>query len=121
MPDGKLTLRVLDVYGKPVTERVDVSLRNQTLSDNRLLRDLDVSTTPVLTGLNVFPNGRYILEVDALSYHTVSRIVSIPPDGNGDVTITLPVNPKKVIRVLFPDFATLLPDARGLLERSSKV
>src|SRR5215468_2262428 len=108
MPDGRLTLKVLDVYGAPVTERVDVSLRNQTLADNRLLRDLDVSSSPVLTGLNVFPNGRYALELDALSYHTVSRFVSIPPDGNGGVTITLPVNPKKVIRVQFPDYSALL-------------
>src|ERR1044071_9337018 len=117
MPDGKLTLKVLDVYGNPVTEPVDLLLQNQTLSDTRTLRDLNVGATRVITGLNVFPNGRYRLELDALSYHTVSRFVSIPPDGNGEVTITLPVNPKKVIRVKFPDYTTLSDEVRGLLER----
>jgi hypothetical protein len=100
---------------------MDVSLQNQTLSDNRLVRGLKAKPTPVLTGLNVFPNGRYRLEVDTLSYHPVSLFVSIPPDGNGDTTVTLPVNPKKVIRVNFPDYGALSTDVRGLLERSPKV
>ena len=95
MPDGKLTLKVVDVYGAPVGEPVDVLLQNQTLSDTRNFRNLDVSKTVVIPGMNIFPNGRYRLEVDALSYHTVSRFINIPPDGNGEVTITLPVNPRK--------------------------
>ena len=123
MPDGKLTLHVLDVFGKPVTEKVDVLMNNQTLSDAPAFRDLDVSGTRVLTGLNVFPNGRYRLEVDGLSYHTVSRFINIPPDGNGEVTITLPVNPKKVLRAEFPEFGarTVPEEAWALLERSSNV
>ncbi len=123
MPDGKLKLTVLDVYGNPVTEKVDVFLNNQTLSDTPAFRDLDVSRTRALKGLNVFPNGRYRLEVDGLSYHTVSRFVNIPADGNGEVTITLPVNPKKVLRVDFPQFGSnsVPEDAWNLLERSSKV
>ena len=123
MPNGKLLLSVLDVYGRPVTEKVDIFLNNQTLSDARSLRDLDVSHTRELTGLNVFPNGRYRLEIDALSYHTVSRFVSIPPDGSQEVTITLPINPKKVVRVDFPEYgsAAICDDARALLERSSNV
>jgi len=123
MPDGKLVLRVLDVYGAPIQEKVDVFLKNQTLSDAPAFRDLDVSQAPQLIGLNVFPNGRYRIEVDGLSYHTVSRFVQIPPDGNGEVTITLPVNPKKILRVDFPDYesATIPDDARSLLERSPNV
>src|SRR5919197_5648691 len=111
MPEGKLRLQVLDVYGEPVAERVDVFMKNQTLSDAPVFRDLDVSSTRVLAGLNVFPWGRYRLEVDALSYHTVSRFVSIPPNGNGEAIVTLPVNPKKVVRGEFPPFASpAVPD-----------
>jgi hypothetical protein len=121
MPDGKLTLKVLDVYGNAVGERVDVLLQNQSLSDNRNLRGLDVSKTRVIEGLHVFPNGRYRLEVDALSYHTVSRFVNIPPNGNGEVTVTLPVNPKKVVSAKFPDYAALPQEARALLEASANV
>jgi hypothetical protein len=123
MPDGKLTLKVLDVFGSPVLERVDVFLKNQTLSDAPAFRELDVGSTRVLSGLNIFPNGRYRLEVDALSYHTVSRFINIPPDGIGEVTITLPVNPKKVVRVDFPPFGsgTVPDDAWALLERCPRV
>ena len=121
MPDGKLTLKVIDVYGEPVGEPVDVLLQNQTLSDTKNFRNLDVGKTVVIPGMNVFPNGRYRLEVDAMSYHSVSRFMNIPPDGNGEVTITLPVNPKKVIRAIFPDYRTLAPEARVLLEASSNV
>src|SRR5438094_26278 len=123
MPKGKLKLTVVDVYGKPIGENVDVFLKNQTLSDTPVFRDLDVSGTVDLKGLNIFPNGRYSIEVDALSYHAVSRFISIPPNGAGEVTITLPVNPKKVIRGDFPNYASpnIPDDARKLLERSTTV
>jgi hypothetical protein len=123
MPNGKLVLSVLDVYGKPIAEKVDIFLKNQKLSDAPSFRDSDVSKKLELTGLNVFPNGLYSLEIDALSYQTVSRFVSIPPGGSQKVTITLPVNPKKVIRVDFREYGspTIPDDARALLERSPHV
>jgi len=123
MPNGKLVLSVVDVYGRPITEKVDILLQNQTLSDAPSLREFDVSQKRELTGLNVFPHGRYRLEIDALSYHAVSRFVSIPPGGSQEVTITLPVNPKKVVRAEFPEYgSSVIPDdARALLERSPKV
>ena len=121
MPDGTLQLTVADVYGAPIGEPVDVFLKNQTLSDAPALRNLDVGTPKILTGLNVFPNGNYRMELDALSYHTVSRFVSIPPSKGGQVNITLPVNPKKVLGVTFPGYETLTNDARTLLENSPRV
>jgi hypothetical protein len=121
MPDGKLTLQVRDVLGDSVTEPVDIFLKNQTLSDTPALRQQNLANGLVLSGLNVFPNGQYRLEIDALSYQTVSRFVSIPPDGNGAVAITLPINPSKVLSVKFPAYNTLQDDARALLERSSNV
>jgi hypothetical protein len=114
-------LQVRDVNGVPVTEPVDVFLQNQTLNDAPALRNLDIRNGRLLTGLNIFPNGRYRIEIDALSYHTVSQFVSIPPDGNGAIGITVPVNPKKVLRTQFPAYADLLSDARALLERSPHV
>src|SRR5215467_1244109 len=121
VPDGKLELTVRDVLGNAVGEPVDVFLRNQTLSDTPAFRQLDVTNPVNITGLNVFPNGMYRIEVDSPSYHAVSRFVSIPPSGDGEVLITLPVNPRKVIRVDFPDFAALPQDARDLLGGSANV
>jgi hypothetical protein len=121
MPQGKLRLEIMDVFGKPIGENADVFLTNQTLSDAPAFRNLDVTNPVSITGLNVFPNGMYRIEVDASSYHTVSRFVSIPADGNGEVAITLPINPKKVIAVEFPDYSAILQDARDLLSRSNNL
>jgi hypothetical protein len=121
MADGKLELTVRDVLGNPIGEPADVFLRNQTLSDAPAFRQLNVTTPVNITGLNSGPNGRYRIEVDSLSYHTVSRFISIPASGEGEVLITLPVNPKKVIRVDFPDFGALPQAARDLLGRSGNV
>ena len=52
--DGKLSLQVLDVHGNPITEPVDVFMKNQTLSDAPAVRDLDVTTTRDITGLVYF-------------------------------------------------------------------
>ena len=103
MPDGTLLLTVTGVGGDPVTEPVDIFLKNQTLSDNPAMRHHDLSKPKLLTGLNVAPNGRYSIELDALSYHTVSRFITIPPGGNGKLAMLLPINPKKVLSVTFPD------------------
>jgi hypothetical protein len=123
LPDGRLTIDVFDVHGNHVEEPVDILLRNQTLSDAPVYRDVNVATTREITGLNTFPNGIYRLEVDGPSYHPVSRFVSIPPDGNGTVAVTLPVNPKKVVRVEFPPFrsANIPADAWTLLEHSANL
>src|SRR5690349_6389991 len=114
MPEGTLALSVVDVFGSPVTEGVDVFLKNQTLSDSPAFRNLDVSKTRVLLGLNTDPNGVYRLKVDALSYHTVSRFVNIPADGKGESVIILPVNPKKVLRIEAPAFGDPKIPARCL-------
>ena len=123
MPDGTLLLQVMDVHGRPIDEPADVLLQNLALSDTRNLRNLDVSHPRSIPDMNIFPNGLYRLEVDTLSYHTVSRFVNIPPDGNGEVAITLPINPKKVVKANFPAFgdAKISRDAWDLLDRSSQV
>lgn len=123
MPNGRLSLQVIDVYGQPIAETVDVLMKNQTLSDAPVFRDLDGSVTQILTGLNVFPNGRYRLEADSLPYHPVSRFINIPANGNGQLVLTLPVNPKKVVSVDFPAYkAPSIPaDAWKLLEQTSNM
>jgi hypothetical protein len=104
MLKGKLKLSVVDVFGDFVTEPVDVILKSLMLSQVVKLRDVDVRKPVVIDGLNPAPNGSYRIEVDAMSYHAVSRFVNVPASGTGGVTITLPVNPKKVRSIVFPAF-----------------
>ncbi len=120
MPDGTLHLTVTTVSGDPIKESLDVFLQNQTLHDAPAWRHLELRTPKRLSGLNVAPNGTYRLEIDGLSYQTVSRFVTVPPDGKGSVVVALPVNPKKVLRIVAPPYDGLLPDAQALLARSTK-
>lgn len=123
MANGRLNLTVLDVYGDHITERVDIFLRNQILSQTFALRDRDVTKTLVIGGLEAGPNGRYKVEIDSMSYRAVALFKNIPASGSAELTVTLPVNPKKVIRVEFPAYGSqkIAADAWQLLEDSTIV
>src|SRR5712692_1164373 len=119
--NGKLQLDILDVYGDHLRENADIFLRHQTLSDDPSFRGLDVSKTILITNLNQAPQGLYPLEIDAPSYQVVSQFVDIASSGTTAEEFTLPVNPSRVLAVQFPSYASLLDDARRLLEASQKV
>ena len=116
MPNGRLELSVLDVYGDPVVEPVDVFLRHQSLAHDPTLRG--VKSLLTIEGLYQSPQGLYSIEVDAPSYLAVSQFVNIPADGARTLAITLPVNKDRVVDVTFPVFANISEDARRLLTGS---
>lgn len=118
---GTLRLSLLDVYGKPISESVDIFLRNQTLSDDPVIRGIDGSKTIEITGLHETPQGLYRLEIDALSYQPVSQFVNVGSSGPTEKAFTLPVDHNKVVSVQFPAFADILADARTLLQNSAQV
>ena len=120
MPDGILRLRIVDVYGDFLNERVDIFLRHQTLADDPAFRALDAKKLIEIKGLHQIPQGLYRLEIDAPSYQAVSQFVNIE-GGPTEKTITLPVNRDKVVAVSFPAFGTILSDAQTLLTNSAKV
>lgn len=119
MPDGVLNLSVVDVYGDPLKEPVDVFLRNQTLSDDPAFRALKPAKVIAIQGLNQSPQGLYRLEVDAPSYLAVSQFVNIPSSGAARLVVAMPVNKDRVAGVTFPAFGTLDPDAQRLLTAST--
>lgn len=119
MPDGVLNLSVIDVYGETVDEPIDVFLRHQTLTEDRAVRGVKPAKTIAIGGLRQSPQGRYRIEVDAPSYVAVSRFINIPSEGPDNLSLTLPVNKDRVVRVDFPAFAALADDAQRLLDAST--
>ncbi|MDX2153557.1 MAG: hypothetical protein SFV54_22620 [Bryobacteraceae bacterium] len=114
---GKLRLELIDVYGKPIDEKVDVILRHQSLSDHKRAT-ADASKRFVIPDLHANPQGLYRMEIDPPSYMPVGWFVNIRNQGFTDRTITFPVDSRKVLRPSFPEF-TALPYAQKLLDDSA--
>ena len=117
MNDGKLNLKVLDVYGDPIAEPIDIFLDNRTLTDKQAIHGARGKSFTI-PNLHRTPEGVYSVEVDAPSYCGVKLLTRIPASGNGDLTVTLPVNKDRITGVTFPLFATLDGDTQRVLNAS---
>ncbi|HYH85813.1 MAG TPA: hypothetical protein VEX60_10035, partial [Pyrinomonadaceae bacterium] len=118
----RLRLTLLDVYGSPLQDRVNISLRNRALaSENKEARGLDASKELVIENVRGAPQGLYDLIVTPASHLPVRRFVNVGASGDTSLTLTLPVNPEKVVRVEFPEFQSLSRDAQRLLSASENV
>lgn len=117
MNDGKLVLTVLDVYGDPIAEPIDIFLDNRTLTDKQAIHGA-LGKSFTIPNLHRTPEGVYSVEVDAPSYTGVKLLTRIPPSGDGELTVTLPVNKDRVTGVIFPKFAELNGVAQLLLNNS---
>src|SRR5262245_42455101 len=115
----KLSLDLLDVYGKRLGELVDIDLRHQTLSEHKVVRGVPASKRIVITGLRGNPQGLYRIEIDPPAYLTVSQFVNLNASGATDETVTFPIDPKKVVGVDFPKYQDL--DFKPLLKNSDKI
>lgn len=115
-----LRLEVLDVYGKPISEKVDVMLRHRVLSQ---FKKKSASGTKKIDipGLFGDPQGAYLLEVDAPAYQFVSDFINMKSSGITSLTRILPIDPSKVKSVNFPAFSNLDEDLGDLLEKSNSV
>lgn len=118
--NAKLTLRLVNAEGDFLKEKVDILLRNQTLSGLKKAT-VTVSKTVKVAGLSGPPRGLYRMEIDPPSYLTVNRFVSVRAGDNTALEIVFPIDPKKVTKVVFPKFTALPDGARALLERSGEV
>jgi hypothetical protein len=118
---GKLKLNLVDVFGRRLQERVDVSLRNLHLTHAPVLRRLDASKTINITDLFSGPQGIYQLTIDPPSYHPVSRFINVRSGGQTEVTVPFPVDISKIVSVTFPTFPNLTRELRTLLTNSPNV
>jgi hypothetical protein len=118
--DGKLKLSLVDVYGNPLGEKVDVTLRNQTLTDNKTF-SVKAAKKILIQDLYGAPQGLYRIEIDPSAYLPVSQFVSLKASGITDLSITFPVDSNKVRKVNFPSFGDLPSDLQRLLNDSDAV
>jgi hypothetical protein len=116
----KLRLELVDVYGAPLKEEVDVLLRHQVLSDF-IRRRVNAATRIEITGLRGAPQGSYRLEIDPPSYQYVSLFLNMKASGITPLKLVFPVDPDKITKVNFPAYTQLSGDLRRLLENSANV
>lgn len=119
---GKLHLELLNVYGEPLGEKVDIILRHQQLTDTRIVKGVTASSKKILIGdLYANPQGIYLLEIDPPSYLPVRHFVNIKSSGFTDKQLIFPVDRNKVVDVKFPKFSQLSADAQRILNNSDQV
>ncbi|HEY0097715.1 MAG TPA: hypothetical protein VGB76_02075 [Pyrinomonadaceae bacterium] len=118
--NGKLELELVDVHGQFLDERVDVMLRHRVLS-HFVKKTQKASAKFTIPNLHAEPQGLYRIESVPLSYMPVDDNIKIKGSGTTPYRAVFPVDPKKVIKVNFPRYDKLPPDALTLLSRSDKV
>jgi hypothetical protein len=119
--DGTLKLTFHDVRGQRLKERVDVILRHQVLADVRIAKNVAGDRANLIKDLHSTPQGVYRILVDPPSYLAVSQFVTVKSGSPTDLTLTFPVDPRKIKSVSFPSYHGLPAHARDLLEASSSV
>lgn len=105
-----LKLRLVDVNGRLLQEPADVLLRRQSTSVTKKVRSA-AGKTLTIGDLN---NDVYSVQVDPPSYRAAGVFVMVGA-GSTDLTMTFPVDPSKVARLIAPTFAKLAADGRRLL------
>jgi hypothetical protein len=119
--NGKLRLELLDVFGRRLQERVDISLRNLHLSHAPAFRNKDASRVIQINDLHAGAQGIYQVTVDPPSYHPVSRFVTVRTGGTTEMTIPFPADIRKVAGVTFPPYASVVRGLRDVLGESRSV
>jgi hypothetical protein len=93
--DGQLRLSLLNVYAELLGQNVDIILRHQSLTDNRVA-SASASKRILIKDLCGAPQGLYRIEIDPPSYLPVSQFVSLKASGITYLEITFPIDPQKV-------------------------
>lgn len=118
---GTLKLKIVNVTGKPIKERVTIDLRHRELSDRQVFKDVDASKTIVIENLHDTPRGTYILTVKSTAYHTLRRFVRIA--GATRLTCHVAIHKSKATPK-FPTYEQLKtdhPHVTNVLERSDQL
>jgi hypothetical protein len=118
---GQVRLDLVDVKGKRLGGKVDISLQHQVLSHAPKVNGQDASKKILIKNLFGAPQGLYRIEIDPSAYLPTSRFVNLEASDITDLKVSFAIDPRRVIDVNFPAFADLPSDTRTLLENSNQV
>lgn len=105
-----LKLRLVDVKDRLLAEAADVMLRRQSTSVMTKVR----SQAGKALKIDNLASDVYSVQVDPASYRATGQFVMVGA-GSTDLTMTFPVDPAKVTRIIPPAFTTLGPDGQRVL------
>ncbi len=109
----KLMLSLVNVHSQPLSEPADIMLRHQETGAPLVVRGATGSPI-VVEGCKA---GVYLVQVDPASYLATGAFVMT---GNRQpVVMTFPVDPRKVVRVIFPSYSALCDDAKRMLKTTA--
>jgi hypothetical protein len=115
-----LRLDLVDVYGNPLNENVDLIFRHLEL-DEVVRKMVKPKGTIDIVGLRGMPLGRYQAEIDPHSYQYSSFFLNMKASGITALKQKFAIDPKKVVSVDFPAYNKLNQIVKELLSRSSQV
>lgn len=118
--NGRLKLELVDSRGDFLSERVDIYLYHQSLSETVAAREVMASKAIVLDGLRTGPYALYRLFIDPPSFRPVSLFVNISESKINERTVTFAVDPGKVLNLRAPEWPELV-FAQTFLEASTNV
>lgn len=115
---GNLVFDFFDVYGKRVKDRIDVTLKHQTLSHSEHKKDHQGNKRLKFTGLDSTQGGAYHVLVFPTRYRPVSMFVRVHEGKTVQQSFVLPVDPDRVADVEFPEYEDLAADLKSVLQAS---
>lgn len=115
---GKLKLNFLDVYRKPLKDKVNVSLRHRVLADSHNKPNRDASKILLITGLQSSDTGIYKVDVAPSKYRPISRFVIVREGRTTEEKFVLPVEPGKVVGLDAPPYDALAKELKDVLKVS---
>lgn len=116
--EGRLTLKLVDVTGKRLRDKVTITLQHRSLSHKRTKRNADPADKIVIDGLHAVPKGWYRMVLEPKKYRPVSHYVNVK--SNTRRTVVFSIDPDKAAPT-FPRYNRLDRGLVDVLERSDKV
>src|SRR5262245_32855589 len=115
---GNAIFDFLDVSGKRLNDRMDVSLRHTVLADFHQKKDFKPSKRLKFTDLEAGEGGTYQVIAYPMRHRPVSRFIRVPEGLAVQESFVFPVDPERVSSVQFPKFDELGVDLQQILSSS---
>jgi len=112
--DGKLLLKIVDVFGKRIDQEVNINLHHMGLT-HRVANRVPGGKTIRVAKLHGRPQNLYRVQIDPPSFQPVQRFVRTATKPKL-IEMRFPVDPGKVREVKFPSFASLPSALRSVLK-----